>query len=82
MRYAAVVGEGIEIQDLCRPPATRGGRLSRFRQDAALVFLVKVFGYLIEQRNLKRQRERNREKLKFYRSQEWEDQARPRSAPS
>ena len=40
---------------------------------AALVFLVKVFGYLIEQRNLKRQRERNREQLNFYRSQEWED---------
>lgn len=40
---------------------------------AALVFLVKAFGYLIEQRNLKRQRERNREQLKFYRSQEWED---------
>ena len=39
----------------------------------ALVFLAKVFGYLIEQRNLKRQRERNRDRLNFYRSQEWED---------
>ncbi|MDE0454829.1 MAG: hypothetical protein OXJ63_05900 [Gammaproteobacteria bacterium] len=39
----------------------------------ALIFLVRVFGYLIEQRNLKRQRERNRDRLKFYRSQEWED---------
>ena len=39
----------------------------------ALIFLARVFGYLIEQRNLKRQRERNRDRLKFYRSQEWED---------
>lgn len=39
----------------------------------ALVVIAKVFGYLFEQRNLKRQRERNRDRLKFYRSQEWED---------
>lgn len=40
---------------------------------AALVLLAKVFGYLIEQRKLKRQRELNRERLHYYRSQEWED---------
>ena len=39
----------------------------------ALAVLAKVFGYLIQQRNLKRQRELNRDRLNYYRSQERDD---------
>lgn len=39
----------------------------------ALALLASVFGYLIRQRNIRRQRQRNRSRLKFYRNQKWDE---------